>query len=161
MTDIVVVSDTHGNTGFIEKLTRKHNEAYMFLHAGDSGVSSEELFPFETVKGNCDYLIKNPIKLINIMGINILMFHGDRFMLDEDMLINYANNYNAQVLIHGHTHIPYYKFTNGVHIVCPGSIYYPRVTKPTYCVIHINRDNKYQYLDDLSKDISIEFLEYK
>ena len=57
--DIVVVSDTHGYTGFIEKLVKKHPNAYMYLHAGDSCLREEELYPFETVKGNCDYYINN------------------------------------------------------------------------------------------------------
>lgn len=159
MTDIVVVSDTHGITSFVNKLTIKHPNAYLYLHAGDSGVSSDELFPFETVKGNCDYIIKNMIKVIDVLGVKILMFHGDKFLLDEDMLVSYAQNYEAKILIHGHTHIPFYKNVNGVHILCPGSAYYPRVTKPTYAIIHINRNNKYEEYDE--KQIQVEFLEYK
>lgn len=149
--DIVVVSDTHGYTGFIEKLVKKHPNAYMYLHAGDSCLREEELYPFETVKGNCDYYINNRIKLVNIYGIKILMFHGNGFILDLDMLVNYAKNYDAQILIHGHTHIPYVNYVNGVHIICPGSVCLPRVTGPTYALIHINS----------ADDIKVEIINYE
>lgn len=149
--DIVVCSDTHGYTGFIDKLTSKYPNASLYLHAGDSELRKEELFPFETVKGNCDYYIDNRIKLINVKGIKILMFHGDKFMLDLDMLVNYAKNYDANILIHGHTHIPYYNYVEGVHILCPGSISRPRVTRSTYALIKIN---------EYTNDIKVEILNY-
>lgn len=149
---ILVCSDTHGNTSFIDKLTRKHQDCSLFLHAGDSLLSKEQLYPFETVKGNCDYYISNQIKVIKVKNINILMFHGDKFSLNLEMLTYYANNHNAQILIHGHTHIPYYNYYNGVHILCPGSIILPKVTKPTYAIITID--------DNYKEKVRVEFYNY-
>ncbi len=148
--NILVVSDTHGTKGFIEKLINKYPNYQLYLHAGDSELTSEELYPFETVKGNCDYYISNRIRLIKANNINILMFHGDKFLLEEDMLVAYAKNYDAKIIIHGHTHIPFYKYCEGVHILCPGSLTYPRVTRATYALIHIYDEN----------DIKVEFINY-
>ena len=151
ITEIVVVSDTHRSTGFIETLVNRHPNAKAYLHAGDSELQAFELEPFLSVKGNCDYYITNPIRLIDIKGIKILMFHGDKFFLDLDMLVNYGNNYDAKIVIHGHTHIPYYNCVDGVHILCPGSIAYPRVSKATYALISI---------DNITKNIKVEILNY-
>ena len=150
--EIVVVSDTHRSTNFIEKLVNRHPNARAYLHAGDSELQAFEIEPFVSVKGNCDYYITNPIRLINLEGIKILMFHGDKFFLDLDMLVSYANNYDAKIIIHGHTHIPYYNYFNGVHILWPGSIAYPRVSKSTYALITID---DYDY-----NNIKVEILNY-
>lgn len=147
---IIVVSDTHGSTDFLDILPLKHQDADLFLHAGDSMLTEEELFPFHSVKGNCDYVIKNRYKKIINGNIKILMFHGNNFLLEENMLVNYAKEEGVNIIIHGHTHIPYYKYTSGVHILCPGSLVFPRVSRATYAIITLN-DN--ENIDKLKVEI--------
>ncbi len=147
---LIVVSDTHRDREFIKYLVNQYPDATMYLHAGDSELSSEELFPFLSVKGNCDYFIENKYREVKLNGVNIYMFHGDHFPLDLDFLHDLASNKNCNVIIHGHTHIPYYNFYKGVHIICPGSTTYPRVTRATYCVITFNNYS----------DIKVEFKNY-
>ncbi len=159
MIEIVIVSDTHGRTGFVDYLQKKHPKAYMYLHAGDSCVDPFELYPFETVKGNCDYLVKNQVKQVMVCGLSILMFHGDKFMLDREMFIYYANNYHANIIIHGHTHIPYYEKNGNVHIICPGSLYLPRVTKATYAVLSF--DDTLESTEEKLKSVKVEFVNYE
>lgn len=132
---IIVVSDTHGDTSFLEVLPRMYPDCHLFLHAGDSELSEEMLSPFISVKGNCDYYITRKALIKEIMGVRIFMIHGDHTLLDLDMLAAYGKNNDANIVIHGHTHIPYYNVCDGVHILCPGSIRYPRVSKATYAVI--------------------------
>lgn len=46
---ILVVSDTHGEIDNLRKVLTKHPNMDLYLHAGDSELSPEELFPFITV----------------------------------------------------------------------------------------------------------------
>lgn len=148
--EIVVVSDTHGSRDFIEKLTERHPNANLYLHAGDSELYKEELAPFRTCKGNCDYHIDNRFLKIRISDFGIYVFHGDHFYLDDDLLANLAKENDCSIIIYGHTHIPYVNYKYGVHILNPGSVTLPRVTKATYALI------TFTCLDD----IKIEILNY-
>lgn len=132
---IIVVSDTHRDTRFIQKLVLLYPQCQYFLHAGDSELNEFELHPFQSVKGNCDYFIKNKYRVLELLGVKIFMFHGDHTLLDEDVLEGIGRNNNCDIIIHGHTHIPYYKNKNGIHLLCPGSTTYPRVSKGTYALI--------------------------
>ena len=145
--EIVVTSDTHRSRSFIEKLTSLYPNSDLYLHAGDSELEEVELVPFRTVRGNCDWNITRRFLKINIKGVGIYVFHGDHFYLDDDLLVNLAKENDCNIIIYGHTHIPYYNYKNGVHILNPGSIMYPRVTKPTYALIHFTS------IDDIKIEI--------
>lgn len=148
--EIVAVSDTHGTRAFIEKLTTNYPNCDLFLHAGDSELYEEELAPFRTVRGNCDYNIDRRFLKIRFKDVGIYVFHGDHFYLDDDLLVNLAKENDCDIIIYGHTHIPYVNYKYGVHIVNPGSIAYPRVTKPTIAYITFNNKD----------DIKIEIRNY-
>ena len=68
----------------------------------------------------------------------VFIFHGDRSSLDNEYLANLAKNNNCQFIIHGHTHVPYHVIHQGIHIINPGSITYPRSSKgATYALVNI------------------------
>ena len=133
--EVVVASDTHGTRDFIEKLVAKHPNANLYLHAGDSELYEEELAPFRSVRGNCDWQVERRFIKLKLGSVGIYVFHGDHFYLDDDLLVNLAKENDCDIIIYGHTHIPYTNYKYGVHIVNPGSIAYPRVTKATYALI--------------------------
>lgn len=136
---IIVVSDNHRDYELIEKLSQMYNKADLFLHAGDSCLREEEIYPFITVKGNQDYYITKVYRIIEANGINIFLFHGHTSRLDPIVLSAIARNNNCQIIIHGHTHKPYYQVVEGIHILCPGSLAYPRSSRgKTYAIIDID-----------------------
>ena len=61
---IVVTSDTHGQKDILNKIVEKNSDAELFLHAGDSQISFSDIFPFKSVKGNCDRGVEYPIEMI-------------------------------------------------------------------------------------------------
>ena len=148
---IVVVSDTHGDLNFIDKIIKKEPDAKIYLHAGDSELRDFQIAPFETVKGNCDYFIFNKYKIVNLLGVKIFMVHGDHLVLDENVLVGICKNNDCDILIHGHIHRPYYIYKDGVHLLCPGSISYPRYRNATYSVITFTS----------KKDIKVEIVNYE
>lgn len=144
---IVCTSDIHGQVNLQKQIASLYN-ADLYLDAGDSEVSSDLLEPFLSVKGNCDHLIENKFRIIDYEGVKIYVIHGDRIFLSKEVLAQIAKNNNCNMIIHGHTHVPYYLNYDGVHILCPGSISYPRSIKgATYALIKI-----------YNKNVEIEFM---
>lgn len=117
--EIVCTSDSHGRIDILEKIHSLHPNADLFLDAGDSERSEQELLPFLSVKGNCDYKIDLKYRIVDADNLRIYLFHGDRALLSLDALSGLAKKNNCNMIIHGHTHTPHYSFYNDVHVLCP------------------------------------------
>ncbi|MDD3170955.1 MAG: metallophosphoesterase [Bacilli bacterium] len=149
---IVVVSDSHHDLHLLEKIVASHPDASFYLHAGDSCRPEGDIHPYLSVRGNQDFHIKNDYRIIDAEGVKIYLFHGHRSFLSPMTLSGIAQNYGCQVIIHGHTHVPYYQIVNGIHILCPGSLAYPRTPRgTTYTIIDIDKD----------KNIKVKILDIK
>ncbi len=118
---IVVVSDTHHQTQFIEKIP-EIEEADLYLHAGDSGLSDSVLFPFQTVMGNCDYMDHDMLLTEYTPVGKILMKHTPY----RDSDIDKYKESGYKFFIHGHTHARKWEEGDNIVIINPGSLYYPR-----------------------------------
>lgn len=138
---ILIVSDNHGDKEVLDKLLKIYPNCTLYLHAGDSEDLQTNLYPFLTVKGNNDYYIDNLYRIIKVDKHSIFMVHGHRNFLSDEVMSLTARNNNCDIFVHGHIHRPYYKIHNGVHIMCPGSLRYPRTLKgATYILLTINKD---------------------
>ncbi|MGD9604884.1 MAG: YfcE family phosphodiesterase [Bacilli bacterium] len=134
-----MTSDIHRQTDILKKIMEKHQQAKLFLDAGDSERHDFDLEPFISVKGNCDFFIKNKFRIISVLNHRIYLFHGHFFPLNPDSLISLAKENSCDIIIHGHTHKPYYIFHQGVHVLCPGSPSFPRDQMgATYALITIS-----------------------
>lgn len=139
--DIIVTSDSHGDVEALKEIALNHQNAALFIDAGDSCRRKEELYPFETVKGNCDYYIKNKYRIDSLANISIYTVHGNGLFFNNKTLAQNARDFGCKIAIHGHTHIPEIVEVDGVLIVCPGSVSFPRSKDgKTYAVICISED---------------------
>lgn len=133
---VLIVSDTHGNK-FKEELLVKEKDVDIFLHAGDSLFYEYDLYPFISVKGNCDhYLEFNELYSFKTPYGRLLMRHIP-FTLSE---IEKYEKEGFKIFVHGHTHIrKAEQLEKGVYIFNPGSLFYPRDGKPgSYLILEIN-----------------------
>ncbi|HNZ50255.1 MAG TPA: YfcE family phosphodiesterase [Bacilli bacterium] len=136
--EILVTSDLHRQVDILATLMKRHPQAQLFLDAGDSERHDFELEPFVTVKGNCDFFIKNKRRIIPLGNHQIYLFHGHFFPLNPNSLAALAKKNHCDIIIHGHTHRPYYLYHQGVHILCPGSPVFPRTKLgATYALIYL------------------------
>ena len=143
MKKIIVVSDSHSNTYLLKKIQLIHEDAYMFLHAGDSEDNEINIYPFVAVKGNNDYYIKDESKIIKIGEIYIYLTHGHKIEKSVENLSRIARINKCNIIIYGHTHVPFYQEFDGVHILNPGALAYPRsAIGQTYAIISITDENK-------------------
>jgi len=128
-TKILVFSDSHGEVDKMADMVKKHTPDFI-IHLGDYNKDAEILskrfphIPLHAVRGNCDMLSKAPdLEELKIRDKRIFLTHGHRYRVKEtyDALCNMGHCAGADLLLFGHTHIPYYKQTDNMHILNPGS----------------------------------------
>ena len=143
MKKIVVVSDSHSNSYLLKKICLLHEDADVFLHAGDSEDNEINIYPFVSVKGNNDYYINDESKIIKIGDFSIYITHGHKIEKSIENLTRIAKMNGCKIIIYGHTHVPFYQENDGVYILNPGALAYPRsAIGQTYAIISITNDNK-------------------
>lgn len=125
----------------------------MFIHLGDGETDLYQLFhdeswirqKFYCLKGNCDTGL-NPdtyptLTLPLPYGHQIFAAHGDKFQVKYSTArIAYeARQKQADIVLYGHTHSRVCSYEEGVYIINPGSLGYPRDgKKPGYALIDIS-----------------------
>ncbi len=139
---VIVTSDTHGDLLALKKVYEMNKDADLFIDAGDSELKEEDLVPFKSVKGNCDVYLTNNFRVDEVGGVTFFTTHGNGLFFTNSKLSSMARDVNAQVAIHGHTHIPEIVEKDGVKIVCPGSVSRPKGnSRPSYAQITFSNKN--------------------
>lgn len=131
---ILLISDSHGNNDAVDELIAKWPNVDLYLHAGDSESHPRSIYPFRTVRGNCDYSFDMQEELLIPTPFgNILMRHK------KEITAKKLEEKDVKVYIYGHTHVPECVKRKGVAFINPGSIAYPRSEfGSTYMVLDMN-----------------------
>ena len=136
---IIVVSDNHQDKDVLKKVLDDNPNVSLYLHLGDSEMFDYELSPFITVKGNNDYYIDIDHRIVDLGMYKAYMCHGHKMYLNEENMLNKALANNCKFFLFGHIHRPFIKEINGIYLLCPGSLNYPRSQEGcTYMKIHID-----------------------
>ena len=137
---VVVISDVHGDISLIRKIAEAESKADAFIDAGDSCLEAEEIRPFISVKGNCDYTFYPLSRILYFEGWCVYLTHGAG--MAHTTLINLAKSHECSVLIYGHTHKYENKIVNTIYSLNPGSVSRPRDGYVgTYMVIDFSEDD--------------------
>ncbi|WP_127942868.1 YfcE family phosphodiesterase [Mycoplasma sp. ATU-Cv-703] len=144
MFTILVISDNHGDKAVMEKVLEKESYDYS-VHLGDSQMSEAEIksmFNFY-VGGNNDQDFSVEEEVIEFDHLRIAICHGhtvfDRSGGRQLALAQFAQKYRASVVFFGHTHIPAWENYQGLTLINPGSITFPRSFEgKTYCLVEID-----------------------
>lgn len=150
---VLILSDSHGYNQNMWQAMNIEKPYDAVVHCGDFGDDLEEIryragAPVYAVKGNNDYFSDAPrVNLFELCGRKILVVHGDRDGAHSgcDRLIYKGLENGASIVMFGHTHCPYINTLEGITLINPGSLTYPRQDKhiPTYAVLNIENDGKY------------------
>lgn len=158
---ILVVSDTHREEKNLEKVLELESDIDMLLHAGDIEGSETkiELMAMTDcimVRGNNDFFSHlSDEEEIYLDNYKILLTHGHMYSvsLGAERLRTEAKARGYDIAIFGHTHRPYYENKDGIILLNPGSLSYPRQEgrNASYAIINI---------DDVSgvADIEIKYV---
>lgn len=140
---ILVFSDTHTQLEGCIKTIENIIGVDMIIHAGDHSNDAQKLsqifpdIPVKCVRGNCD-LSSAPNELVTeVLNKRIFLTHGHLYnaKLESDYktLKNRGIEQNCDIVVFGHTHIPYNENLGNIILLNPGSAKYTK----TYGVIEI------------------------
>ena len=148
---IIVMSASHGREDRVDAVVQKHlAEADAFLFLGDvlRDIASIRKRTFHkewiAVPGNCDFgSDQPPTYLIPFVEgdreVRTLITHGHLFSVKRGMaqLEAEATRRGAQLVLFGHTHLPYTAYRGGIYYLNPGSLGHPRAGAPSYGIVDI------------------------
>lgn len=142
---ILLVSDSHSHDELLKKIANKHNDCDLYIHCGDSQSSKENIYPFVSVRGNCDFYssdFSRNLVLISPLG-KIYVEHIPFFLTN----INELKKKGFVLYLHGHTHVKKDEIIDGIRIINPGSLAYPRDNSKSYAIVTIDKKISVEFYD--------------
>jgi len=131
---IGIISDTHmpaRGRKLPDALAQGLQGVDLILHAGDwtdprVADELEKIAPVDGIAGNNDgaeiRIRFGTLKLLHLKGKKIGMIHGDGFRMSAERRAREAfRNVNPDLIIFGHSHVPYKEVLDGVLMFNPGS----------------------------------------
>lgn len=158
---ILVISDSHGKNDDVKQVIEQVGEIDMFIHLGDIERGLDYIRGLvgcecHMVSGNNDYDIALPDHDTFLIGDKkVFITHGHRFYVGSGVehLRQYALDNGYDIVMYGHTHVPFLEIGDEVTILNPGSISYPRQDgrKHTFTMIEVDRKGEFHYSQGLLK----------
>ncbi len=153
MARYLVFSDSHGVDEKMLDIIKQHKseiEGIFFL--GDAENSGDRLRasvqgPVYMVRGNCDWSLQaSDFQVFSLHGHTVAMTHGHRQRVNMgiDTLKYWAMEKEADLVLYGHTHVPFVEQTSTLTILNPGSISRPRQEghRKTYAILDFLPDGE-------------------
>ena len=154
---ILGVSDTHRKDDNLKLVLSEECPLDMLIHLGDAE-GSEHFIPdwvnpecrMEMVLGNNDFFSRlDREREIDIAGHKAFITHGHYYgvSMGPEGLVDEAKSRGCDIAMYGHTHRPFLDVIDGVTVLNPGSLSYPRQEgrRPSYMIIHVDADGKMDY----------------
>lgn len=144
---IGVLGDSHRNKEDIDRAIERLKEVDLIIHTGDMITDAQYItdkyhIQVVGVKGNCDIYNKGQEEIICEIGSKrIYVCHGHQYGVKSTLRIiaSKGKAQNADVVIFGHTHIPFHEKLDNLHLLNPGSIALPRgLSQKSFALMEIN-----------------------
>ena len=152
---ILICSDTHRVNDNFYKMLEEVPSVDLIIHCGDAEGTECEMeaiagCDFEVVSGNNDFFTILPKeRVLDIAGNKILVTHGHYYSVSAgyERLAEEAASRGCNMAFFGHTHLPYMGEMNGVFLVNPGSLTYPRQfgRVPTYVIMEVDAQGEVHF----------------
>ncbi len=152
---ILVISDSHGQYLYLERLQKQLPKPDYIIHLGDVARDQDYIGALfgcavDMVAGNNDFFTELPGEFTIREGKHVIwLTHGHGYSVNSgtDRLIRRAKALGADTVMFGHTHRPCVDFKDGVWLINPGSISLPRQEsrRPTYIMMRVGRDGEIDY----------------
>ncbi|WP_152654777.1 metallophosphoesterase family protein [Oceanobacillus sp. CFH 90083] len=147
MTSVLITSDSHGLTKELNEITKRHS-VDLYIHCGDSELDFDaaELSAFYKVGGNCDFDSLYPDQeVFDLDELRFFVTHGHLHQVKGSLTnLSYAaEEYKANVVCFGHTHIAGAEKIGAQLFINPGSIRMPRNrVEKTYAILSWENTNQ-------------------
>lgn len=131
--ELIVASDTHGQSYLLDELCEAYPKADLFLHCGDLEDDATKYPKWLFVRGNNDWDSSMPEgRIVTVAGIRIYIVHSQYFSYGrrEEQLAQMALKNDCQLVLYGHTHVAKINRIKDVVLINPGSMCLPRDGQP-------------------------------
>ena len=152
---ILIVSDTHRQNDNYFTVIENVGRIDMVIHCGDAEGSEYALqqaagCPLYIVAGNNDFFSDLSRELeLEIEGRRVLITHGHYYYVSNgiEKIKEEALSRHYDIVMFGHTHRPLVKFQDGLTIINPGSLSYPRQEgrRPSYIILDTDVKGNFEY----------------
>ena len=147
---ILIVSDTHGRHSAFDKALKEAGKIDALVHLGDTEGGEDYIeavcgCPAYVIAGNNDFFSDNLREMEVVFGTKkAFMTHGHYYYvsLGPERIIEEGKMRNADIVMFGHTHKPFLEMIDGMIVLNPGSLSYPRQEgrKGSYIMMEIEPD---------------------
>ncbi len=152
---VLIISDTHGRHGNLDKVLEVEKPLDALIHLGDVEHGQDYIEAVADcttyiVNGNNDYMPMYPNQMeVTIGNMKALICHGHMYYvhLNTKRLVLEAKKRGCNVAMFGHIHKPVLQEENGVTVLNPGSLSYPRQVgrEPSYMVMTVDSSGGYEF----------------
>lgn len=143
---LLVISDSHGSTVFLEQALKRERNADIIVHLGDGADDLDTMREYTGAKltyqcnGNMDLYRCNYTErcIFPVGGVTVFACHGHRYDVKSGLYRLYlaAKEQNARICLFGHTHSQFAEDRDGLLLLNPGSI-----RKGDFAVISVDNGN--------------------
>lgn len=154
---ILIISDTHRQFQYLERLHETIGKVDLILHLGDVARDQDyiqALFECDVdmVEGNNDFFSGLPGEFTLRIGKHLAFLthgHGYSVYNGTDRILRRAKALGADIAMFGHTHCPLMEPREGVMLMNPGSISSPRQQGREHTYIWMEVDENGEYKADI------------
>ena len=152
---VLVVSDTHGRHANLDRALNEAGEIDVFIHLGDVEGGEDYMNAVigcekHIVRGNNDFFCDLPREEeFYLGGYKVFITHGHAYYvsLDPEYIWQEGQARKADIVMYGHTHRPFFEQKDGITLLNPGSLSFPRQEgrKGSYMMIEIDGSGRVTY----------------
>lgn len=152
---ILIVSDTHGRHQALDRALEEAGKIDMFIHLGDVEGGEDYLEAVvecekHIIRGNNDFFTELPREEeFEIGPYHAFITHGHYYYVSMGMetIIEEGRSRGADLVMFGHTHRPFFLQKDGMTILNPGSLSFPRQEgrRGSYMIMEVNGDGKLSF----------------
>ena len=144
-----VISDTHGKIDKVKQVYERLTGIDYLIHLGDlqsDALALEQELGVKviSIKGNMDGShSSNDYKILETEFGGILLVHGhmEKVKFSLQNLLYRAHELNCKAVFFGHTHDSFYGEYDGIYLLNPGSLSFPKDSdKASYAIVHTKKD---------------------
>ena len=152
---VLIVSDTHGRHGGLDRALQEAGNIDMLIHLGD--VEGGETYidavadcDKHIIRGNNDFFSELPREEEFYIGSHkVFITHGHAYYvsLDPEYIREEGKARGAEIVMFGHTHRPFFEDDNGIIVLNPGSLSFPRQEgrKGSYMILEMDEDGGLEF----------------
>ncbi len=152
---VLIVSDTHGRHGGLDRALQEAGNIDMLIHLGD--VEGGETYidavadcEKHIIRGNNDFFSELPREEEFYIGSHkVFITHGHAYYvsLDPEYIREEGKARGAEIVMFGHTHRPFFEDDNGIIVLNPGSLSFPRQEgrKGSYMILEVDQDGGLEF----------------